>query len=154
MAGSQGRHGLAIMSIPWPSPFLGRRQQELLGRDVSIRLGRCLKLCCVPSLPDTKPWTMFHKVVLLPSPLAAVPNKDMEATAIPCSAGLEPPSGVQPAHLQPFHTTRACASHILQHSSSPPMVGADSSPIPAASAFLTSVCWPLLVFSQRMYSPL
>lgn len=32
----------------------------------------------------------------------------------PCSAGLEPPSCVQPAHLQPFHTTHARASRVLQ----------------------------------------
>lgn len=153
MAGSRGRCGLAIMSIPRSSPYRGRRQQEPLIRDVSIRPGRCLKLCCVPSPPDTKPWAVFYKAVLLPSPSSPVPLRTWRSLPPPCSAGLEPPSCGQPAHLQPFHMTRACASHVLQPMELfSPMVGADSSPIPAALAFLTSGCWALRVFSQRIYS--
>lgn len=95
------------MSIPWSSPSRGRRQQEPLIRDVSIRPGRCLKLCCVPSPPDTKPWAVFYKAVLLPSPSSSVPLRTRRSLPPPllCRAGA--------TFLWP-----ACPSAAISHDSS------------------------------------
>jgi len=122
-------------TVPCPSCAEGSRAERSTPGEVSPEQSRGAE----------SPLSRFTSIK--PCYFGPWPHQDTGAAAIPGSAGLEPTSGVQPAHLQPFHTS--CVLQPTQLFS--PGVGSDSSLIPPALAFLTSGYRALLVFSQRTY---